>query len=82
MRKIKHALSGAIYEFDDDWNVLVTTRDGRSGHFDHEGRWLSGELRACDPTMCMWVGNGPHEAIDLTQNRRFRLAPDAPPTSS
>lgn len=57
MRQIRHPMSRAIYEFDDDFNVLVTTRDGRTGTF--------------DPEMARWVGLGPREPMPVTANRRF-----------
>lgn len=71
MRKIQHPMSRAIYELDDDFNVLVTTRDGKTGTFDPEGRYLHGEVRAADPELARWVGLGPRQRGDLSQNRRF-----------
>lgn len=71
MRQIRHPMSRAIYEFDEDYNVLVTTKDGKTGTFDPEGRYLHGEVRAVDPELCRWVGLGPREPVDITQNRRF-----------
>ncbi|MGY1815841.1 hypothetical protein [Blastococcus sp. SYSU D00820] len=64
-------MSRAIYELDEDYNVRVTTRDGRVGTFDPEGRYLHGEVRAADPELARWVGLGPRVRGDLTQNRRF-----------
>ncbi len=78
MRKVRHPLSGAIYELDEEFNVLVTSRFGETGTFDSEGRWLGGTIRSADPEMCKWVGNGPTEPVDLSANRRFR-APDTTP---
>jgi hypothetical protein len=74
MRQIKHPMSRAIYELDEDFNVLVTARDGRTGTFDPEGRYLRGEVRACDPELARWVGLGPRERGDISQNRRFMNA--------
>ncbi|MBA4021247.1 MAG: hypothetical protein C0482_02695 [Gordonia sp.] len=71
MRQIKHPMSRAIYEFDEDYNVLVTTKDGKTGTFDPEGRYLHGEVKAVDPEMARWVGLGPREPVPITQNRRF-----------
>ena len=71
MRKIEHPMSRAIYELDENFNVLVTTLDGRTGTFDAEGRHLHGEVRAADPELARWVGLGPRERGDLSQNRRF-----------
>lgn len=70
-RQIEHPMSRAIYEFDEDFNVLVTARDGRNGTFDPEGRYLHGDLRHCDPELCRWIGLGPRERQDISQNRRF-----------
>ncbi len=55
MRQIRHALSGAIYEQDGEGNVLVT-KDGRTGTFDKDGRWLGGDIRHADPHLCNWIG--------------------------
>jgi hypothetical protein len=76
MRQIQHPMSRAVYELDEDYNVLVTTRAGRSGTFDPEGRYLHGEVRSCDPELARWVGLGPRERGDLSQNRRFMNAGD------
>ena len=60
MRKIEHALTGAVYEWaeDDLGPVLVTDRRGRQGRFDANGRWVSGTLRRVDPEMCRWIVSG------------------------
>jgi len=76
MRQIKHPMSLAIYELDGDFNVLVTAKDGRTGTFDPEGRYLHGEVRSVDPELCRWVGLGPRERGDISQNRRFMGAND------
>lgn len=57
---LRHPFSGALYE-PDAGTVKVTAKDGRSGHFAPDGRWLSGDLREADPQMCGWVG-GPRVA--------------------
>jgi hypothetical protein len=71
VRQIEHPMSRAIYEFDEDFNVRVTARDGRTGTFDPEGRYLHGSLRHADPELCRWIGLGPRERQDISQNRRF-----------
>ena len=60
MRKIEHALSGAVYEWaeDDLGPVLVTDRKGRQGRFDRDGRWVTGEVRRADPELCRWIASG------------------------
>ena len=54
MQGIRHPFTKALYERDGNGNILVTDGD-RSGVFTDEGRWLSGELRECDPQLCGWV---------------------------
>lgn len=73
MRQIKHPFTLAIYEFDEDFNVLVTL-EGKSGTFDAEGRYLKGEIKSCDPELARWVGYGPRERGDISQNRRYMNA--------
>ena len=55
MRKMRHALTGAIYEIDEDGLVRVE-ENGVVGTFREDGSWVSGELRSADPHMCKWVG--------------------------
>lgn len=55
MRGIVHPFTGALHEQDGDGNIRVTL-DGKFGIFTTDGRWLSGELRECDPHLCGWVG--------------------------
>lgn len=71
MRGMQHPLSRAIYELCDE-GVQVTTTDGRVGVFDSTGHWLSGAKFAVDKHMCEWIGDGPREAEDVSNNRRFR----------
>jgi phenylpropionate dioxygenase-like ring-hydroxylating dioxygenase large terminal subunit len=54
--KLRHPLSGATYQLEPDGRVRVSGEDGRSGLFDADGRWLSGELRQADPHLLLWVG--------------------------
>jgi hypothetical protein len=60
VKGIRHPFSKALYELDDDGNIRVTHGD-RVGVFTTRGRWISGELRECDPQLCGWVG-GPQIA--------------------
>ena len=73
MRQLRHALTGAIYELTADGNVQVS-KDGKTGLFDPEARWLGGEIKAVDPELCRWVGYGPKQRGDIRDNRRFRAA--------
>ena len=54
MRGIVHPFTKALYEQDGSGNILVTRGD-RSGLFGPDGKWISGELRECDPQLCGWV---------------------------
>lgn len=56
MRTIKHPLSGAVYDLNEDGTIRVVTRDGRTGTFDRNGVWLSGDARQADPHLCLWIG--------------------------
>lgn len=60
MNGIRHPFTRALYEQDGNGNIQVTDGE-RQGLFTIEGRWLSGELRECDPQLCGWVG-GPQLA--------------------
>ena len=70
MRQLRHPLSGAIYEIDDDGNVMVT-RDGMVGRFTGNGAWLHGDLRHADPELCRWVKSGNHPSPRLKASRRY-----------
>ncbi len=67
MLGIRHPFSQALYEQDGEGNILVTDGE-RSGLFTSNGRWLSGDLRECDPQLCNWVA-GP-----MAPNHRMREA--------
>ena len=55
MRTIKHPLSGALYDLDDDGNIVVTL-DDKTGLFTKAGVWLSGDSRTADAHLCGWIG--------------------------
>ena len=67
MLGIRHPFSQALYEQDGEGNILVTDGE-RSGLFTSKGRWLSGDLRECDPQLFNWVA-GP-----MAPNHRMREA--------
>ena len=67
MHQIRHPLSGALYDLNDDGTVTVS-KDGLEGRFDSAGRWLSGELRSADPQLCGWIA-GP-----MLPSRRTAIA--------
>ena len=60
MRGLIHPFTKALYEQDGEGHIRVT-HDGREGLFRVDGKWLSGDLRECDPQLCGWVG-GPQIA--------------------
>lgn len=69
MNGIVHPFTKALYEQDGHGNILVTHL-GKSGTFTITGKYISGELRECDPQLCGWVG-GPQVA-----NHRVDSTPD------
>lgn len=66
---IRHPFSGALYErHGDDKIPQIKVTDGdRSGVFTHEGEWISGEVRECDPQLCGWVA-GPQMTHHRMEN--------------
>jgi hypothetical protein len=60
MKGIRHPFTNALYEQDGEGHIRVTDGE-RNGVFTTDGRWLSGDLRECDPQLCGWVG-GPQIA--------------------
>jgi hypothetical protein len=54
MRAIRHPLSGAIYDLEEDGTVRVTHGDS-TGRFTSHGVWIDGELRTADAHLCLWI---------------------------
>ena len=57
LKQLVHPLTRHIYRLTEDG--LVEVEDpigGRTGVFDHECNWRSGDLRSADPQMVGWVG--------------------------
>jgi nitrite reductase/ring-hydroxylating ferredoxin subunit len=54
--RVRHALSGNVYERLGEDRVRVIARDGRTGIFDHQAHHLEGELDHADIQLCDWVG--------------------------
>ncbi len=75
MLGIRHPFTRALYERDADGTVVVTElpeRGGRTGVFTREGRWLSGDLRECDPHLCGWVAGpiiGNHRMVETAPSK-------------
>lgn len=70
MHRLRHPLSGTLYELDDDGTVRVGGEPGAVGWFDARGRWLRGERRTCDPELCRWVASwaAARDAAERTRN--------------
>ena len=59
-RSTTHPFTLALYELQPGGTVAV--RDGeRHGLFRADGQWISGELRECDPQLCVWIANNPEQ---------------------
>ncbi len=54
MTKARHALTNAEYHAESPDSVRVVDGD-KWGRFDRYGEWLEGELRHCDPQLCIWL---------------------------
>ena len=55
LTRVRHPLTGTIYESSGDGVVDVTTRDGRNGKFDSLAKWLEGDPIDANPHMCIVV---------------------------
>jgi NAD(P)-dependent dehydrogenase (short-subunit alcohol dehydrogenase family) len=53
--KLRHPLTGAVYEDQGDGSVRVEAADGSVGIFRHDGAWLRGALRQADPHLLGFV---------------------------
>ena len=50
----QHPLTRARYEAEGS-NAVRVTDGSKWGLFDRTGGWIEGELRQCDPQMCIWL---------------------------
>ncbi len=55
MPKMRHPLSGVIYDIADD-GTIVLEKDGRTGRFTKQGHYLDGDIKTADPQLCGWIG--------------------------
>lgn len=79
--KLRHALTGALYETRDDGTVVVEDRSGRRGVFRHDGTWVSGELRDADPHLLGFIA-GPQLASRRAAEAAAEMAPASTPSSN
>jgi hypothetical protein len=59
LRKYFMNLSQQLYEEIDDGVVRVTNRDGKTGLFHYDGRWIEGDVRDVNLHMLTYTG-GPN----------------------
>ena len=52
--KTRHALANTEYHAESANSVRVVDGD-KCGRFDRYGAWLEGEIRQCDPQLCIWL---------------------------
>jgi len=55
MPKIRHPLSGAVYDLVD--GLVTVEKNGQTGRFRADGAWVSGDVRTADPEMCRWLSD-------------------------
>lgn len=79
MYKLRHVLTGGIYELQEDGLVRVE-EDGKVGLFHPDGRWRSGELRCADPHMIGWVG-GPKVGVGTLPDAAMQVSASSAPES-
>jgi hypothetical protein len=53
--KTRHALANTEYHAEGANSVRVTDAENKWGRFDRYGTWLEGEIRQCDPQLCIWL---------------------------
>ncbi|MDA0977793.1 MAG: aromatic ring-hydroxylating dioxygenase subunit alpha [Proteobacteria bacterium] len=54
--KLRHALTGHIYEMGDDGLVHLTDHQGNISKFKPDATWVEGPMTQCAPNMCNWIG--------------------------
>ncbi len=54
--KLRHALTGHVYERADDGCVHVTNGRGELSIFEPDGTWVDGPMTHADNNMCNWIG--------------------------
>jgi len=70
-QELKHPLTQDVYGIEPESGLVRVTQkgNGRSGLYDWQGRWQSGEEFDVDPCLCNWVG-GPR--VDLKYDKPFK----------
>jgi hypothetical protein len=55
MPKLRHAVSGAIYDLEPEGLVRIETKDGKTGWFNADASWHHGEVKEADPQIIGWI---------------------------
>jgi 3-oxoacyl-[acyl-carrier protein] reductase len=82
--KLRHPVTGAIYERLEGGRCRVTETDGRSGVFTDRARWISGDVRDADLHFINWIagpqleGGGAVSATAVSAPPRGGAAASAP----
>ncbi len=66
MQGIRHPITSALYELDEQGRIRITHADGRVGTYRGDGAWIAGEKFDVDPQMCVWL-HGPRRGSRLSQ---------------
>jgi hypothetical protein len=74
MKTLRHALTRADYHAEGPNSVRVE-HQGKWGRFDRQGNWLEGEIRQCDPHLCIWITS------QLVMEEHIRRAAEAEETA-
>jgi 3-oxoacyl-[acyl-carrier protein] reductase len=84
--KLRHPVSGAIYERLEGGRCRVTETDGRSGVFTDRARWISGDVRDADLHFINWIAGAQLEsggaAAAAALPRSGPAVPAAPPRAA
>jgi NAD(P)-dependent dehydrogenase (short-subunit alcohol dehydrogenase family) len=78
--RMRHPITGAIYERMEGGRCRVTEADGRSGVFDAKARWISGDVREADLHFVDWIAGAQLETRGgaLQSPRAPRSGPAVP----
>ena len=73
--KLRHALTGHVYEKQGDDLVHVTQANGDISKFRADGSWIEGPMTHADTNMCNWVGG---RQLPGTEDLPLPRAPEVP----
>ncbi len=67
INRLRHPLTGWLYEDLGDDKVRVTTPKGESGIFTSNADWIEGDLKDANPHLCLWVSGKQLDEVRLPQ---------------